>query len=435
MHCAICTAVGTDSTAWLLRQVLPLRSLPIPDRNGDQQAMTEAHPAACAPSVVLPPPTAASADTRSGSHRGISPALLGGFVALNLLIGGLPLGNEVYLTDLLLVALLVVSLLRRGPAGVLKLLLRCCAVLATMGILVFFAGGFGAERFLPEFLKTALLLVGTILLWGEIGWPALGRMARLAPLIALGVTVFVYASGQGDYYGDEGRFGVPWWGSPNTTAFVIDMCIALWLYSMHQDLCRRAERIERMLLTSFQLVILSGLVAFLLITGSSGGRLALLVILARYAGLRLPGFLLLLPLGAVAFWILGLRVPELAGSGRLLIWQMLLVTQITASKVHWFFGFGPGSINLTTWFTARVQSAHNMFIEECYSWGILAPIMMLFAIRRFSLRVRGAQMPRPQRLLIESVFGAVIAGFLVDTYVMAAQMTWLGVLIFGTGGL
>jgi hypothetical protein len=351
------------------------------------------------------------------------------------MFGGAPLGHEVYLTQFLLVALLIVALLIPGPAGILRPVLWSCAVLVIMGTIVAIDGGLSAERFLPEFLKTALLLVGTILLWGKISWPALGKTARFAPLISLGVVLFVYTTGQGNYYGEHGRFGVPWWGSPNTTAFVIDICIALWLYLIHRDLKRPAQRVDRLLLTGFQMTILLGLIVFLLMTGSRGGLLALLVILARYAGLRLLGFLLLLPLAAVAFWVLGLKVPSLAGSGRLVIWGMLLAKQLTASPLHWFFGFGPGSIHLIPWFTALVESGHDMFIEVCYSWGILALVMMLFAIRRFSSRVRGAHMTRTQRLLIESVFGAVIAGFFVDTYVMAAQMTWLGVLIFGTGGL
>lgn len=357
-----------------------------------------------------------------------------GFFLSCLLAGGFSLGEGLYVSQLLLVAFLAWKIFVRRDRSTLGRLGGSVAVIAFLGIWSWSAGATSGERFIPEFFKTVLLVMGAMILWGEIGWKDLAAISKVFPPIAVGIVTFVIATDQGDYYGFEGRFGVPWWGSPNTTAFVLCMAIALWLFEMHSRLTTVRTNAVKGLVLGLEATVLLALGAAVVYTNSQGGEIAMAVILLRYAGMRLRVLGYLLPFAVLAYWVLGVQVPELIGSGRPIIWQTLLEEQYSASFVHWIFGFGPGSIDFTPWFTARVLSAHSMFVEVLYNWGVFVGAAFVIVLWRYSKRVSDAPLSDLQRYFIEASFAGLIAGFFFDTYVMAAQLSWLGAFVLASGG-
>lgn len=352
-----------------------------------------------------------------------------------LLVGGFSFSEGLYASQLILVAYLVWRVFVRRDRSPLVPLGGSFSIIVVLWIWSWLAGATGGERFIPEFFKTVLLLTGALILWGEIGWKDLAAIAKVFPPIAVGVVIFVIETDQGDYYGAEGRFGVPWWGSPNTTAFVLCMAIALWLFEMQNSLAVARRNAGNRLVFFLKSAVLIALGAAVIYTDSQGGEVAMAFILLRYAGMRMRLLASLLPLIALAYWLLGVQAPELIGSGRLIIWQMLVEHQFSATFDHWIFGFGPGSIDLTPWFTARVLSAHSMFVEVLYNWGLLFFIGFIVVLRRYSRIIKKAPLSYLQITFIEATFAGLLAGFLFDTYVMAAQLSWLGAFVLASGGV
>jgi hypothetical protein len=360
--------------------------------------------------------------------------LVGLFVLASILLGSISFGDGLYLSQFFLVAFLAAILVSRGKGRMLAPLAWSALSIVVLYGLAYSVGGTNWDRFQPEFFKTALLVLSAIILWGELSWGDLKATSVLMPPAVLAVAIYVLVTGQGDYYGEEGRFGVPWWGSPNTTAFVICVGIALWLYDMQTRVTAMRNSADRGLVLGLQGVVLLGMIGFVIYTASSGGLLTLGVILARYVGIRLRAIFLTVPFIIAAVWLAGIEIPELIGSGRPLIWETLLQNQYSAGVGHWLLGFGPGSIDLHPWFTAHVVSAHSMYIEVLYNWGFFALCGMVVALVRFGNLVKQAPLELPRRLFVEALFAGLVAGFFVDTYLLTAQMTWLGGFIFGFGG-
>lgn len=357
------------------------------------------------------------------------------FWIVNLTFGGFSFGDGLYLSQLLLVPFLAWKLLTRSNGRILFGLAGSVAMIAVMAGLALAAGNTGSERFVPEFFKTVLLALGAFILWGEFKWADIAILARIFPLAALAVVAFVFVTGQGDYYGGEGRFGVPWWGAPNTTAFVLSIAIALWAHDMQIRNATIRKTSDKALVLGFQSIVLLGLVATVVYTDSQGGEIATAVILLRHIGIRLRYFMYLLPLALIAFWAIGIEIPELIGSGRPIIWATLLEEQFDSSYNHWLFGFGPGSIDFKPWFTARVLSAHSMFVEIIYNWGVVVGVGFIAALVRYARHLSNTPLPRVNRIFMEAAFTGLIAGFFFDTYVMAAQLSWLGACVLAVGGI
>lgn len=357
------------------------------------------------------------------------------WAAFNLAVGSFPLGNDIYLSQILLVALCgAVILLERGDRAT-KRLVGVLLVSLAIGAWTALAGAFDNPYFISETMKSLLLLASAIVLWGTVGWRDLAMIARISPLVVCVVLLTVLALGLGNYYGEEGRFGVPWWGSPNSTAFVVAITVALQLY----DIRRRWEALgptaNRPIRCLPQFILLLILCAFVIFTGSSGGLLSLAIILLRFVGVRLRfifGGLLTVVIGVL---VVGVELPELIGSGRPLIWQDLIEEFYHGGWGVWIVGFGPGAIDLTPWFTESVRSAHSMYIEVGYGFGLTGLIAMIVALVSYARVLAKAPLERTQRALLEAAFGALVAGFVVDTYLMTAQLTWFGALILACGAL
>lgn len=356
------------------------------------------------------------------------------WAVFNLLLGSLSPGTGLYVSQLglMLLCALVVgrACLRRDTLSLLS-----PAVVAG-GTLAWCLASlpFGNPRFAPEFLKALLLIAPAMLLARVLTWRDVDALSRQVPVVVLVVLVLVLGSGMGFYYGEEGRFGVPWWGSPNNTGFVIAMALALLAYRTH------ARRFGRPAVIVWPAVVIGGvLIAFVLATQSLGGMLSTLIITLRFLGVRLrtlfSGFALLVAtVVLLTLLVPAFVLPELIGSGRLIIWQVLLDDLAAAGPKVWLVGRGPGAIDLQLWFTASVQSAHSMYIEVLYAYGLGGLVAMVAACVWAGRRIAEADLPVSKRLFIESLYAALVVGFFVDTYLMTAQLTWLGALLLALLG-
>ena len=369
---------------------------------------------------------------------GSAPMVL--WVAATILLGSLQLGEGIYVSQFLLIALCAASLAKecyRRRYGKPAIALLIFVVLTIWSVSV---GGAANPRFIPEYFKTVLLLVSGVILSDTVTWRDLRAVVRVLPMLSTLVVLATYLLGIGDYYGDEGRFGVPWWGSPNSTGFILALSVACVLFDMIRPRAAGGRSPGSRLFAIVLAVELLVLLGFLAMTQSLGGLLSVAVVLLRYAGLRLKTILISLATATVVAIVVvllvpSIEVPQLIGSGRLVIWQTLITDLLANPPAVWIFGRGPGAIDLTLWFTASVQSAHSMYVEVLYGFGLVGLAIMLRGIYGFARALSEADIDATERKLIEAVFGAVIVGFFVDTYLMSAQLTWLGAMLISWGGL
>lgn len=360
---------------------------------------------------------------------------LGVWSLINLTLGSVALAEGVYISQLLLLlvcGLAVFSLALKGRYAALAI---CVVLVLALGAHSVVVGASGNSRFLPELGKMVLLLSGAVIIATTVQWRDVRQLSRTVPALMCLILIPVWLSGLGDYYGDEGRFGVPWMGSPNNTGFVIAMGLALHFFHM-----REARQLRQGGVAARDGAMAVVLLGFLFATQSLGGILSASAIGLRFAGLRLGvifwGFIGLLVCGVlVAVFVDGVEVPELLGSGRLIIWQTLLADMFEADPLHFLLGMGPGGIDLNLWFTASVQSAHSMYVEVFYAYGLAGLLAFVAVLIVMARRIRRSQLRRDAQALLEAIFVALVIGFMVDTYVMSAQLTWFGALLFSLAGL
>lgn len=365
---------------------------------------------------------------------------LASWVVCNLIFGGVSVGAGIYVSQLALLGLCFIAVIRYCLALHYARLVGGVAVFAVALAWVFAANGQHNIRFIQEFLKLILLLVPGLLIAGLVKWKDVEAISRWAPGTLLLIMMAVYVLGLGDYYGNEGRFGVPWWGSPNNTGFLIAITIALLLYEI-KSMGRGGLPLSRWSMRRWskwmQLILL---VTFLAATQSLGGLLTASVVGLRYLGVRVKlimwgtlfsVFLFVL----VVFYVHIIDIPVLLGSGRLIIWETVVSDLFKRGVFAWFIGCGPGGIDFTPWFTARVESGHSMYIEILYGYGLLGLCLFIFEICRTIHMLTIATMDESQRFLLEAIFCALVLSFFVDTYLMTAQFTWVGALLLGLRGL
>jgi hypothetical protein len=319
----------------------------------------------------------------------------------------------------LTIALFVLRIFRRAQWRGLTAL----AVLMVVLLLPVFAGGTENERFVPEQLKVLMLLAGMAALATVPSWHVVRWLSIAFPLGVAGLTAFTYVQGTGYYYGDD-RFGLPQFGSPNASSFV--MVIALLLI---------AFRIKsRGKWSLFDIAVGAFVAYFLILTDSDGGKLTLALLVASFLGLNLRWLTrLTIALGVVTVATVlldtTLYIPTLLGSGRLVIWQLLLHALFSGSLLHLLVGYGPGAIDLQVDFTASVRSAHSMFLELFYAYGLVGLTALLVFIY-LTFRRLAAMIDTPAHVFfLHTLFVILVAGGLVDTYFMTAQLTWLGSLV------
>lgn len=367
---------------------------------------------------------------------------VGAWVCIGLLVGGMPLGGGLYISQLLLLALCFAVLLHQCFHGKFR---RSVGALLTVLVFVLWVLLIGAQvnaRFIPESLKLLLLIASAMLFSDFVTWKQVRIVAAMIPWVASIILACVWIVGVGDYfgYGEEGRFGVPWWGSPNSTGFVIAIVMACVLFGPRLHASRSESRRRAIAGRSIRAATMLGLGTFLVMTESQGGLLCAGVVVLRFVGFRIRtifGLMAAFALGVVlALWIIpSFELPELVGSGRLEIWTTLLTDLFGRGATAWLFGVGPGAIDLTPWFTARVLSAHSMFVEVLYSFGLIGLLIMLAGIWSCFLALSAMDRQDPRRAFLEAMLGTIVVGFFFDTYLLGAQLTWLGALLLSWAGL
>jgi hypothetical protein len=349
-----------------------------------------------------------------------------------LIIGSIKLTeNGLYLSHILLAAM--------GGAILLFGMRSQSRVTMPLGIILFgatlllpiLAGVTDNQRFVSEQSKILLLIFGASTFGPFMTWDRLRALSFIVPFILSLVAMITWSAGLSDYYGDGGRFGIPLYGSPNTTAFMLVMAIALALYAS-------AISHEKGQIASIGLALI--LILFLALTGSDGGILTGVVVLARYLGVRMRAiFFIFVALTAAILLTTAVyptfEVPELVGSGRLFIWNYLITELFNSEFKQILFGMGPGAIDMDPWFTTQVVSAHSMYLEILYSYGLLGFFTLLAVLISVGIRLVNADLGPKERIYLEALYMALIAGAFVDTYVVTAQLVWFGALILGFFGL
>jgi hypothetical protein len=316
-------------------------------------------------------------------------------------------------------ALFVLRICRRTPWRGLTSVIALAVVL----ILPVLAGGIGNERFVPEQLKVVMLLAGAAALATVPSWHLMRWLAIAFPWGVVGLILYTFAQGTGYYYGDD-RFGLPQFGSPNASSFV--MMIALLL------VCFRVKDREKWSL----LDIGAGLIItyFLILTDSDGGKISAVLLVACFVGMKLRWLVrIIAAVGILTLAIVlldaDIHIPTLLGSGRLFIWQLLLERQFNGSFLNLLFGYGPGAIDLEVDFTASVRSAHSMFLEMFYAYGLVGLSALLVYIYGIYRRLSEVFDTPAHTFFLQGLFAILLAGALVDTYFMTAQLTWFGSLV------
>jgi phosphatidylglycerophosphatase A len=358
------------------------------------------------------------------------------WVSFGLIAGGMPLGGGLYVSQFLLVALFVAVVLYQCGQGKFRKAIEALFTVLIFVIWVLLIGAQVNARFIPESSKLLLLICSAMVFSDFITWRQVRVVAATIPWLAVVILSCVLVIGVGDYfgYGAEGRFGVPWWGSPNSSGFVIAIAIACALFSARLHWAGCAPGLYRIADQCARVLVLLMLGIFLVLTDSQGGLLCAGVVVLRFAGFRMRTIFGLLA-GSVmavvlALWVVpSFELPELFGSGRLVIWTTLLNDLFGRGVSAWLFGVGPGAIDLSPGFTERVLSAHSMYVEVLYSFGLLGLLIMIVGIRACFRSLSSLSRSDPHRVFLDAVFGAVVVGFLVDTYLLGAQLTWFGGLL------
>lgn len=293
-------------------------------------------------------------------------------------------------------------------------------VLVVVLLLPIFAGGTQNDRFLPEQIKVVMLLAGAAALATVPSWHLLRWVAIAFPLGVLGLIAITYVQGTGYYYGDD-RFGLPDFGSPNATSFVLIIALLLLAFRVK----------DRARWGLFDIAVGLFITYFLILTDSDGGKLSLALLVASFLGLSLRWLMRLVVIAgsltvAIVLLDADIQIPTLLGSGRLVIWQILLERLFSGSFLYLLVGYGPGGIDLQVDFTASVRSAHSMFLEIFYAYGLVGLAALAIYIYKLHLRLVEMADTPAHVFFLQGLFVVLLAGAVVDAYFMTAQLTWLG---------
>lgn len=339
--------------------------------------------------------------------------------------------DGLYFSLLLTLGCVPVAIARDILQGRADTLRRSTIFLLAVGAQIVVSQSVSHPNFVSHTVKLLAVVLGAIAVGPLLDWRALRRIAQLVPPLFVLMAVLVLVTGNGYYYGDSSRFGVPMFGSPNTTAFVTTLSIALTLYAL-----TRAKPQATAAQTIWYGSLLVAQLAVLLATESDGGALMACIAVAAFVRRRIP--LTVMGLAAVGLVVtaslrdLEVADSDLVGSGRLLIWLELLI-QWQSSLLTMLVGVGPGAIDLEPGFTERVASAHSMYIEILFTFGLVGLGLTAAYLVRAGLAIwrRLPYLPQAEGDLLLSVFGLVTVGIAFDSYFLAAQLVWLGVFVHG----
>jgi len=125
------------------------------------------------------------------------------------------------------------------------------------------------------------------------------------------------------------------------------------------------------------------------------------------------------------FWLLINRFEDTTGSGRNMLWR-LLVDDLLKSPVNLVFGKGVGSIDsefLSSVLLPDFNSSHSLYVDSLYQFGLLGLgglLWFFYATFRGLLR----QPLSSERTLMIALLMQMIVGSLFDSYYATSQFAW-----------
>lgn len=354
------------------------------------------------------------------------------FVVLCLLCGGATaLINGLYFSFLICIGAVGLGLLWELSRGNVRPIAIVIAFLGFWAVQAAVSQASSNTYFVPHSVKILILIITAFVIGPFMNWPALHRIAKIAPVLYVLQAIVVFFGGMGYYYGASLRFGNPMFGSPNTNAFIGALLFALNLYMLSRA-WRAGNGIQILWFTILALAILTIIIS----TESDGGILLTAVAIAVFFRRYINGmmlFLLGLCLIAVIGWFdFNTNYPELIGSGRLIIWLDLIMQWLTSPR-NILIGVGPGGIDLEPGFTAKVISAHSIYIEALFTFGLIGlGLLLIYLISAARSICRAAsRLPADEGNVLLAIYIMVIVGMAIDSYFLAAQLVWLGAFVHG----
>lgn len=353
--------------------------------------------------------------------------------ALLCVFANLELADGVHVSELLLLAVIglwIADDLRRAGSQV--------AIVATVGVLLATLTAAGLmwnpgpnARLAQELGKVVLLVAGTLAL-KDLPAKVFEAWTFWIPISVAALAVITYAAGVGHYY-DPYRFSIPTMGSSNSLGYVVAVCLLM------AHFCWQTSATSGRRLVVLATTVILGIV--LLATQSRGGIVQYVVGLLVFSTRRKT---LLTVLGAAV--VVGLvTVPDLgtligrynllldlqetggSGRGRLVIWRQLL-QEVFANPWHAAVGFGAGSIQLER--TGReVVSAHSLLVEGLYYVGVIGTLVGLYGLVKLGRRILRVPVTERWKRLGRGLYATFVAGALVDSYALSAQLLWFTVLL------
>lgn len=345
------------------------------------------------------------------------------------------LAPRIYASQLFLCALVILWIYRKWRlGGGMSVLFVISSVVAFIvwELVVIRAGS--NPRFAPELGKMILLVILSLVLIDLFPHERVLSYARLIPVLIAILTAGAYFVGDWDYYDEVlHRFGVPAFGSPNTTAYVLSFCLILLHYHLSRDLSRDRGISNRLVTFGSYAILAIGLIA----TQSRGGCVTCLsglivlckkkmrVLLAMGAAVGVV-VALFTPLGqTVSRWNLLMDVRENSGTatGRAFLW-LLLGQDLVRDPLSLIFGRGPGSISFYIAESASpIESTHSMLVEIPYSYGLLGVLVFSsIFLRLWHLARKDAGSPLGS--LRMALLVALMVSFVVDSYPLTGELLW-----------
>jgi hypothetical protein len=349
-------------------------------------------------------------------------------IFLNLEIGGGFYGSTLCLTWIF--GLWIINDLRNRGAktGLALLVIILVTALGAAGLLW---NSSKELRVYEELGKVLLVILGTLSL-KELPERIYQSLVFWIPIGLAGMAALTFLSGNGNEY-DLLRFSIPSMGSSNSTAYglVIGLLMAHFSWENTQN------QLKKITIVTVGSVLLVALIA----TVSRGGLFQyLLGFLAFTNRKKLFLFGIFFTILGVFLWVPNILellttfsrlidFQELQGNARMGIWTSL-VRELLASPWHLMVGFGPGSIwvRQMNMVTHMQNSAHSLYVEIFYSFGMIGGSILLWWLWRTSQRILQSPASDSWRKLRFGLLITIVVGGLMDSYLFTAQLLWLSCL-------
>ena len=290
------------------------------------------------------------------------------------------------------------------------------------------------NRTSQELGKILLLILGTMSL-KNIPHRIFESLVFWIPVGIAGIVAITYISGNGNTY-DPLRFNIPSMGSSNTSGY----CFAISLLMAHFSWGKTTDNTIRLLIITVTLVLGAALLA----TVSRGAviqYIAGLLAFTKRKGEALVGIAAIIATTVFLFPSIVENLERLSslldlqelqqgtGGGRIFIGKSLIESLLSAGPWHFFFGFSPGSISLRLPQGAVLYSAHSLYVEYLYSFGIIGATIGAYWMLNISRKILKSSPRDPWRNLQWGLFATMFFGGIFDSYIVAAQILWLSCVV------